>query len=224
VATSARPEQVQKLFRRTIPTGVEHGTVTVITGSGENRQALEVTTFRGEGAYSDGRRPDSVAFGVPLTEDLARRDFVVNAIAYDPLAKSLHDPFDGVADIEKRCLRAVGDPKERFSEDGLRIMRAVRFMATLQFTLEPATEQALAGALPSLAKVSQERIRVELEKLLAAERPGPALDVFYASGMGKLVLPELPASWAAARNRAVRAEPDPGLRLGALLLGWRQRS
>ncbi len=224
VATSARPEEVRKLFRRTIPTGIEHGTITVVVSAGKERYALEVTTYRGEGAYSDGRRPDSVEFGVPLKEDLARRDFVCNAVAYDPLAQSIHDPFGGVADIEKRSLRAVGNPAERFAEDGLRIMRAVRFVATLGFTLEPATERALGGALASLAKVSQERVRVELEKLLAAAAPGPALDIFQKSGIAGVVLPELPADWAVARDRAVRMPPDPPLRLGALLLGVSQKT
>src|SRR5687768_9284222 len=160
VATSALPDQVQALFRKTIPTGIQHGTVTVRLQG----ESIEVTTFRGEGAYTDGRRPDSVSFGVPLDEDLARRDFVINAMAFDPVAGRLHDPFGGRADLEAGRLRAVGDPAERFREDGLRVMRAVRFVATLELALDPATESAIPAGLPSLAKVSQERVREELRK------------------------------------------------------------
>jgi tRNA nucleotidyltransferase (CCA-adding enzyme) len=132
VATSALPEEVQKIFRRTIPTGIAHGTITVLVG----KEHVEVTTYRGEGAYSDARRPDHVVFGVTLEEDLARRDFTVNAIAYDPLGDVLVDPFGGRIDLDARLLRAVGDPEARFREDGLRVMRAVRFAATLELAIE----------------------------------------------------------------------------------------
>ena len=125
-------------------------------GRGEQRTAIEATTFRGEGAYSDGRRPDHVQFGVSFVEDLQRRDFVINAIAYDPIANKLHDPLDGVADLRRRVIRAVGAAKVRFLEDGLRVMRAVRFAATLEFSLDAATERAIPSALSSLAKVSKE--------------------------------------------------------------------
>jgi tRNA nucleotidyltransferase (CCA-adding enzyme) len=190
VATSAKPDQVIALFRRTIPTGVQHGTVTVMIGKGDDRIGVEVTTFRGEGAYSDARRPDSVTFGVPLEEDLARRDLVVNAIAYDPVHDTLHDPFGGQADLAARRLRAVGDPVARFTEDGLRVMRAVRFAATLEFALDPATEAGFGPALPSLRKVSQERVRVELWKLLGARRPSIGLAIARRSGVTAVVLPE----------------------------------
>src|SRR4051812_41685083 len=126
VATNARPEEVQRLFPRTVPTGIQHGTVTVL--SGEHK--IEVTTFRGEGPYLDGRRPSSVTFLDDLEGDLARRDFTVNAIAWDPLSDDLRDPFDGVRDLRCRRLRAVGDPIARFGEDGLRPLRAVRFACT----------------------------------------------------------------------------------------------
>lgn len=193
VATSALPEQVIALFRRTIPTGLQHGTVTVMYGKGERRHAVEVTTFRGEGAYSDARRPDSVTFGVPLDEDLARRDLVVNAIAYDPIHGTIHDPFGGRADLAARRLRAVGDPVARFTEDGLRVLRAVRFAATLEFDLDAATEAAFAPALSSLAKVSQERVKVELWKLLGARRPSIGLVIARRSGVLGVVLPEVAA-------------------------------
>ncbi|MFH0903045.1 MAG: hypothetical protein V2A73_20645, partial [Pseudomonadota bacterium] len=116
VATNAQPGQIGRLFRRTIPTGIKHGTITVLEGE----MAVEVTTFRGEGAYSDARRPDYVVFGVSLEEDLARRDFTVNAIAFDPQSERMVDPFGGRDDIRRRCIRAVGNPADRFREDGLR--------------------------------------------------------------------------------------------------------
>jgi tRNA nucleotidyltransferase (CCA-adding enzyme) len=219
VATSAAPDQVTELFRRTIPTGIEHGTVTVMAGSGAARQGVEVTTFRGEGAYSDARRPDHVVFGVALDEDLARRDFVVNAIAWDPIAHGLVDPFGGREDLAARRLRAVGVASERFAEDGLRIVRAVRFVAVLDFELDPDTEAAIPGALPSLAKVSRERVRVELVKLLGGRAAGRALAIAGTTGILGQILPELdPAGLDAARARVDRAPAAPGLRAAALLL------
>ncbi|MEZ4404286.1 MAG: hypothetical protein R3B06_29975 [Kofleriaceae bacterium] len=216
VASSARPEEVVALFPRTIPTGLAHGTVTVMAGRGRDRQAIEVTTFRGDGAYVDGRRPTSVQFGVPLVEDLARRDLVVNAIAYDPINRVLHDPFGGRDDLAARRLRAVGDPAARFTEDGLRVMRAIRFAATLEFDLADDTEAAIAGALPSLAKVSRERVKVELDKLLAAPRPSIALAIAARTGVLAQELPEAvpgPARWGWIDRAAAEA------RLAALLAG-----
>jgi tRNA nucleotidyltransferase (CCA-adding enzyme) len=190
VATSAHPDAVIALFGHTIPTGLQHGTVTVMIGRGKAREAIEVTTYRGEGAYHDGRRPESVVFGVPLVEDLARRDLVVNAIAYDPVKGELHDPFDGRGDIAARRLRAVGDATARFTEDGLRVMRAIRFAATLGFELDAATEAAIPAALPSLAKVSRERVKVELDKTLGAPAPGPSLEIARRTGVLAQELPE----------------------------------
>jgi len=217
VATSARPDQVVALFRRTIPTGIQHGTVTVMAGRGAERHAVEVTTFRGEGAYSDARRPDEVRFGVPLEEDLARRDFVVNAIAWDPIGRQLVDPFGGRSDLAARVLRAVGDPAARFGEDGLRIVRAIRFVAVLDFALDPATEAAIPGALPSLAKVSRERVRVELVKLLAGPAATRALEVGRRTGILAQVLPEI-ADPAAAIARIDAVPQDGVVRTAALLL------
>ena len=190
VATSARPDAVLALFRHTIPTGLQHGTVTVVTGRGVESH-VEVTTFRGEGAYTDARRPDTVTFGVPLVEDLARRDLVVNAIAFDPTQGELIDPFDGQGDLARRVLRAVGDPVARFTEDGLRVMRAVRFAAALEFALDPATEAGIGPALPSLAKVSRERVSDELRKLLAARQPSRGLDIAVRTGIIATIAPEL---------------------------------
>ncbi len=225
VATSAPPARVQALFRHTIPTGIEHGTVTVVIGKGRARHAIEVTTFRGEGAYTDARRPDEVVFGVSLEEDLARRDFVVNAIAYDPLADELRDPFGGRGDLERRTIRAVGDPNERFSEDGLRIMRALRFVAQLDFELEPATEAAMPGALASLAKVARERVHAELKKLLVGRAAARALAIEGRHGVLSVAIPELgrwlatlaPGARDKALCRAAAAPRDPDLRLAALI-------
>jgi tRNA nucleotidyltransferase (CCA-adding enzyme) len=227
VATSALPDVVQRTFRKTIPTGIQHGTVTVLIGKAH----VEVTTYRGEGEYSDARRPDRVTFGVTLEEDLSRRDFTVNALAFDPIADVMVDPFGGRADLAARVLRAVGEPERRFGEDGLRVMRAVRFAATLGFALDPATEAAIPGALPSLAKVSGERVRDELMKLLAAEKPSVALAIMQRTGILETVLPELAEAVGVTQNRfhrydvwehtlaSVDATPgrDPLVRLGTLL-------
>lgn len=195
VATSAHPDEVVAQFRHSIPTGIAHGTVTVVlprARAGEHAH-VEVTTFRGEGAYSDARRPDHVVFGVPLVEDLARRDLVVNAMAYDPIADVLHDPFGGREDLVARRLRAVGDPVARFTEDGLRVMRAMRFAAQLEFALDPATEDGIAPALPSLAKVSRERVCEELRKTLATREPSRGLAIAQRTGILATILPELAA-------------------------------
>src|SRR3954451_9207303 len=167
VATSAHPDEVMRLFgqRYAIPTGLQHGTVTVLASE---ERPVEVTTYRGEGEYLDGRRPSSVHFGATLEEDLARRDFTMNAIAYDPIDDVLADPFAGRADLAARLVRAVGDPVARFREDGLRPMRAVRQAAQLGFTIDPPTAAAIPAALDSFRKVSAERIRDELCKLLAS--------------------------------------------------------
>ena len=203
VATSARPEAVLALFRHTVPTGLQHGTVTVVTGRGEASH-VEVTTFRGEGAYTDARRPDHVVFGVPLVEDLARRDLRVNAMAFDPATREFHDPFRGLVDIAERRLRAVGPTGEvyadavgRFTEDGLRVMRAVRFAAVLEFALDADTERGIVPALPSLAKVSRERISDELRKILATRQPSRALQIAQRVGILDVIAPELAAPVAA---------------------------
>lgn len=166
VATSARPEMVQGLFARTVPTGLRHGTVTVLLDG----MSLEVTAFRREEGYSDGRRPDRVVFGVGLTEDLARRDFTINAMALLPDG-TVADPFGGRADLAARLIRCVGDPELRFREDALRMLRAVRFAAQLGFAIEEGTAAALCREAAGLDQVSGERVRVELEKTLLSPRP-----------------------------------------------------
>lgn len=167
VATSALPNEVQGVFNRVIPTGIEHGTVTVVMG----KVSIEVTSFRGDGEYQDGRRPDSVTLGVPLHEDLARRDFTMNAIAYDPLNGQIVDPFGGQADIAGHVVKAVGDPWRRFDEDGLRVFRALRFASVLGFEIDEGTLNALSGAQEKARNVARERVFVEFKKWLSGKSP-----------------------------------------------------
>ncbi|HYQ46172.1 MAG TPA: HD domain-containing protein [Polyangiaceae bacterium] len=197
IATSARPEQVQKLFRRVIPTGIQHGTVTVMM----KHAGYEVTTLRGETEYSDGRRPDSVYFVDDIKDDLARRDFTINAIAYDPLEDRLIDPFGGSVDLRARVLRAVGDPALRFAEDGLRVLRAARFVATLEVTLDPKTASAIEPSLGSYRKVSAERVRDEWLKTTKAKQPSRAFEVMKDHGLLAISAPELLESVGCEQNR-----------------------
>lgn len=187
VATSALPGEVSRVFKKVIPTGIEHGTVTVLLRG----VPYELTTLRGEGAYSDGRRPDEVFFVKDIDEDLARRDFTVNAIAYDPIDDRTIDPFGGLRDMEARVLRAVGDPKERFDEDGLRVLRGARFVATLEFELHEETEKAITASLRTYAKVSKERVRDEWLKTMRAKRSSRAFDVMRRTGILALTCPDL---------------------------------
>lgn len=200
VATRARPEQVMKVFGRkfTVPTGLQHGTVTVVTDTGRN---VEVTTYRGEGAYSDGRRPDEVFFLEDIDEDLARRDFTINALAYDPAEDALRDPWGGIEDLANRLIRAVGDPLARFGEDGLRTMRAVRFAAQLGFAVHPDTLAAIPARLEVFKKVSAERVRDELFKLLAADHALAGLRLMLETGLLGEALPELLEAKGCAQNR-----------------------
>lgn len=197
VATSATPDQVQRIFRRVIPTGIAHGTVTVLMGGDK----IEVTTLRGESGYSDGRHPDEVTFVDSIVADLARRDFTVNAIAFDPLNRELIDPFGGVADLQARKLRAVGEPSLRFEEDGLRVLRAARFAATLEFDIAPETLAAIRPSLASYQKVSPERIRDEWLKGLAAKRPSRAFQIMLEHGLLEHTAPELQQMHGCTQNR-----------------------
>jgi tRNA nucleotidyltransferase (CCA-adding enzyme) len=223
LATPATPQEVMALFQRVIPTGIAHGTVTVLV---DKAHKVEVTTFRGEGAYLDGRRPASVTFHTDLVEDLARRDFTMNAMAFDPLSGELADPHDGQLDLAARTIRAVGDPAARFGEDGLRPLRAVRFAAQLGFELEPLTLAAIRPALPVVRRVSQERVSEELSRLVAAPHVAAAVRLLAGTGLLEVVLPPLAAlppealSHAGALAAAVPAAPaEPWLRLAALLHG-----
>jgi tRNA nucleotidyltransferase (CCA-adding enzyme) len=230
IATRARPEQVMKVFGRkfTVPTGLQHGTVTVVTDTGRN---VEVTTYRGEGAYSDGRRPDEVFFLEDIDEDLARRDFTINALAYDPTEEALRDPWGGIEDLANRLIRAVGDPLARFGEDGLRTMRAVRFASQLGFAVDPGTLSAIPQRLDVFRKVSAERVRDELLKLLSADHALAGLRLMLETGLLGEVMPELLEAKGCAQNRwhafdvlehtfrtvAETPSRDPVVRLAALL-------
>lgn len=166
VATSALPAQVGELFPRTLPTGLPHGTVTVVLEEG----TVEVTTFRRESGYTDGRHPGLVTFDAGLEEDLARRDFTVNAMALDEGGRGI-DPFGGRADLTARLLRCVGEPDRRFAEDALRMLRAVRFSARLGFAIEEETAAAIARNAGGAARLSGERVKSEVEKILLSPRP-----------------------------------------------------
>jgi putative nucleotidyltransferase with HDIG domain len=187
LATDALPEEVITMFRRVIPTGIKHGTVTVRYKG----HSLEVTTFRTESSYTDGRHPDQVRYAATIEEDLARRDFTMNALAFALPQGPLIDPFGGKADIKNRLIRCVGKGEERFFEDGLRPLRAVRFAAQLGFTVEPLTLGAIPGALGGTARVSPERIRDELDKIIASGKPSAAFLLMEKTGLLELIIPEL---------------------------------
>lgn len=214
LCTSATPEQVLELFGKAhcIPTGLQHGTVTVKHGG----ELYEITTFRTEGAYSDGRHPDHVAFVPDVKEDLARRDFTINAMAYNA-EEGLIDPFGGQSDLAVGIVRAVGEPQRRFEEDALRILRLYRFAARFSFAIDPATGQAARALCRHLDCVSEERIAEELSRLLAAPAPGAYLEAEVLA----VIFPELDAAELPESRRILDAL-EPGVehvpvRLAALL-------
>lgn len=225
-ATDARPEDVRRLFRSVIPTGIQHGTVTVLWRGTH----VETTTFRVEGRYQDGRRPLDVRFTDELVDDLSRRDFTINGMAVDPDSGEVIDPHGGLADLKAGIIRAIGDPLERFAEDGLRCMRAVRFAARLGFSLDPATRTAIPERLSVFQKVSAERVRDELSKILLSGRPALGLGLLESTGLLPLILPELSACRGVGQGGPHRfdvldhvvascqaAEPELVQRLSALL-------
>lgn len=228
VATDARPEEVMRIFHKVIPTGLQHGTVTVVL----RHVHYEVTTLRGEGAYSDGRRPDKVEFVEDIVADLARRDFTINAIALDPVDGHLIDPFAGRADLAARVVRAVGDPRERFFEDGLRILRGARFAATLECSVDPDTERAMGEerSHQTFRRVSAERVRDEWMKSMRARRPSVAFHLMRRTGILDITCPELAATigciqdkrhahdvWDHTMASLDACDADPILRMAALL-------
>ena len=184
ITTNALPAQVKELFRRTIDTGIEHGTVTVMVG----KEGYEVTTYRIDGKYEDSRHPSEVTFTLNLVEDMKRRDFTINAMAYNE-EEGLVDRFGGIEDLNNRLIRCVGDPRERFTEDALRIMRAVRFAAQLDYDIEDETVAAIKELSPTLKKISAERIQTELVKLLTSDHP-EKIKLAYELGITAVVLPE----------------------------------
>ena len=184
ITTSAKPEDIKRIFRHTVDTGIQHGTVTVLI----KKECYEVTTYRIDGEYEDSRHPKEVSFTSLLSEDLKRRDFTINAMAYNE-ARGLVDLFGGREDLKRGIIRCVGDPRERFSEDALRIMRAVRFSAQLGYEIEEQTEAAIKELAHTLSHISVERIQVELVKLLISKHPEYVLKL-YELGLTKVFLPE----------------------------------
>lgn len=188
IATDATPEQVQALFRRTMAIGAHFGVINVL----EDGVDFQVASFRSDGAYIDGRHPESVRFSTP-EEDALRRDFTVNGLFFDPLQQELIDYVGGRQDLEARVLRAIGDPADRFREDRLRMLRAVRFATVLGFEIEPATWQAVIDHAPAIHEVSAERIREELVKIFASPQRVRGFDLLEASGLLREILPEVEA-------------------------------
>lgn len=187
LTTDATPEKVSKLFKKVIPTGIDFGTVTILLGD----EKYEVTTFRSDERYVDGRHPAKVTYTNDIHKDLSRRDFTINALAYDPQTKSLIDDFKGQKDLKAKLIRSVGDPLERFSEDGLRPIRACRLAAKLEFEIEAQTFAAISKTLKVVKKVAPERLHDELVKMLKAPRPSIGFELMRKSGLLELIMPEL---------------------------------
>ncbi len=224
ITTSAEPEETKRLFARTIDTGIRHGTVTVML----DREGFEVTTYRIDGDYEDGRHPKEVTFTASLEEDLKRRDFTINAMAYNE-SQGLVDIYGGLADIKAGVIRCVGDAKERFTEDALRMMRAVRFSAQLGYRIDEDTRTAMTELAPNLQKISAERIQTELVKLVVSPHPD-YLRIAYETGITAQILPEFDLCMKTMQNNPhhcydvgehilhsmLAVEPDKVLRLGML--------
>lgn len=186
IATNALPKQVQSIFSKTIPTGIKHGTVTVMI----KNEPVEVTTLRIDGEYSDNRRPNDISFTADIEQDLARRDFTINAMAYNE-DEGLVDPFNGQQDLQLGLIRCVGNATERFSEDALRLLRAVRFATVIEGSIENNTLEAIKEHSDSLVNVSRERIAIEMIKILTANTPSKGIRLLFETNLIKIVLPEL---------------------------------
>lgn len=225
ITTSAKPAQVKNLFRHTIDTGIQHGTVTVLL----EHEGFEVTTYRIDGEYEDSRHPKEVLFTASLEEDLKRRDFTINAFAYNDRS-GMVDMFDGIGDLDKKRIRCVGKAVERFEEDALRMLRAVRFSAQLGFSIAEQTKEAIMELAPTLQRISAERIQAELVKLLVSNHPDKMQEA-YQLGITKAVLPELDTAFATQQNNPhhmytvgehliqtlLHIRADKALRIAALL-------
>lgn len=186
-ASSATPEEASALFQRVIPTGIKHGTITIVFRG----QHFEVTTYRVDGDYSDSRHPDSVIYTRSLDEDLQRRDFTINAIAYDPISRKLIDPHDGRRDLKKRRIRTVGPATDRFTEDALRILRAIRFASQLEFSVDQEIYDAIRSLGGTITRVAAERIATELRKMMGAERPSIGWTLMRDLDLLPHIVPEL---------------------------------
>ena len=218
VTTSARPEAVKAIFERTVDTGLQHGTVTVL----KNRKGYEVTTYRIDGEYHDGRHPDSVEFTPNLLEDLKRRDFTINAMAYSH-ETGIVDEFGGMEDLKAGIVRCVGRPEDRFTEDALRLLRALRFSAQLGFEIEESTYAAIKTIAPNLAKVSKERVQAELTKLLLSAHPERIL-LLKETGLSAQIVPGFDAVFAPALFSELSQLPaEKSLRWAGFLLCQREK-
>lgn len=189
ITTSAKPEDILRLFEKTIPTGIKHGTVTVVL----NKNNYEVTTYRIDGDYSDNRHPDEVIFTSSLKEDLSRRDFTVNSLAYNSI-NGLVDMFDGISDLHNRLIKCVGDPDKRFNEDALRMLRAIRFACQLDFTIDEETYKAISRNYALLRNVSSERIKDEFCKILLTSKPSRGMKMLLETKLLDYIVPELKES------------------------------
>lgn len=187
LTTNAKPEEVTRLFKRVIPTGIKHGTVTILIGD----ESYEITTYRIDGKYSDGRRPDKIEFTPSIEEDLVRRDFTINSIAYNIERNTFLDINSGIKDLENRIIRAIGVPSKRFDEDALRLVRACRFASQLNFKIDKMTYIAMSETLGKLGDVSKERISEELLKILNSRKPSIAFTHFKNCGMLEILFPTL---------------------------------
>lgn len=203
ITTNATPEQIQSLFENTFYTN-EFGTVGVVNdeATDQSLKVVEVTPYRLEGKYSDARRPDSVEFSQNIEEDLKRRDFTINALAYNPTSQKLLDLYDGIKDIKDGVLRAVGEPQERFEEDALRILRAVRIAAELNFAIEPTTKEAMAACAGQLEKISKERVRDEFVRILNSPQPMKALVLCHHLGILRFIAPDIEKGIDVEQNQA----------------------
>ncbi|WP_432632914.1 HD domain-containing protein [Brachyspira sp.] len=197
ITTNAKPEDVQRIFKYTIPTGIKHGTILVILDD----MHVEITTFRSDGNYSDGRHPDKVEYTASIEDDLPRRDLTINAMAYNILDGTLIDMFDGMKDIKNKIIRSVGNPYERFTEDGLRIMRAIRFATRLNFNIEKETFDAICHSTGMLTSIAYERIREEFNGILISDNPFRGIELLRKTGILALIMPELMQGFGVAQNR-----------------------
>jgi tRNA nucleotidyltransferase (CCA-adding enzyme) len=197
LATNAHPDSIRSIFKRSIPTGIKHGTITVI----EDGITFEITTYRADGTYLDGRHPESIAFSDTLEEDIRRRDFTINGIAYNPLTDQLIDHVRGIEDIERKVIQTIGNPSDRFNEDGLRPLRACRFASKLHFTIEEATFNAISLSLETVGKISLERVRDEFMKILETDKPSVGIELLRESGILKIFIPELSDCYGVLQNK-----------------------